>query len=129
MEIRETETFIAMEVAEAFIEANETEDRDRDHIIEAALLVGQHLADCDIPGHWASFDAATFFPKLQGTNQHELVGLSIQVMALFQWLGLRDAIDIDRAAMISAQIRDHAPPNPILADFHACYQSHVAALR
>ena len=116
-----------MDVAEAFIE--DTGSDEPESIIEAARLVGEHLAARDLPGHWAAFDAGSFYAAHRSIDRRQLIGISIQVMALFQWLGLKDAIDIDRAAMISAAIRTHAPRSAILDDFHASYERSTSELR
>lgn len=122
---QEPARFFADEVAEAFIEA--TNNDDPTGARDVALMIGQHLADCGTPGAWEAFEAASFVPKLPGTP-HEIVGFSLHAMAMFHWLGLCEAIDLERAAAISEALRAAAPKSPILDDFHAAFAKACAAL-
>lgn len=110
--------YVATELADAFIADlhHDSDAEDRERIAGTVLCAGQHLADCGHPGVWARFDPSNFLPKMPVASEWELVGVCLDLVGLFGWMGFQGLLEPARVAEILTELQNAGPRHRLFAE-------------
>ena len=100
---------IAIDVASTFLAEFPHSPAETPLVIEAVMMVGQHLADIGKPGEWMHLQVDRFYQQIRHLDENELIPISLTLIGIYGWLGSIGILPIQRCKSILREISRAAP--------------------
>ena len=100
---------IALDVAENFLAEFPHSPAETPLVIEAAMMVGQHLADIGKAGEWMHIQVERLFQQLSRLDENELIPISLTLIGIYGWLGSIGILPNQRCKSVLREIASAAP--------------------
>lgn len=111
--------FVAMDVADAFVESSQATPEDRERIEWVAMCVGSYLAEVDRPGQWATIHMPELGPWLAELERRELEDFCFTLAWLISYLGCYDELSPRNALRILSELSQWCDDRGLRVDVRA----------